>query len=234
MNIIGIVIDFKCCLHVAGQFDQRPGLEHDGQGAGRRVPGGVAGDRHSAPPQNGFRAEQQRSGGNVIVAGNDRNLADLRAMLRQDIKGIDRVLGGGNGFVLRINPGRIHSLIQKPFRHFAGFRGGGIIGRRAAAGADDNGAGILLRSGQKHLEPLHQLIPHRSVRVQLEAQGHQTQGVVLRQIVRKSRVHRHRGFPQIHDPRPSISRFGIKGSQLIQGLGFPSPVSGMGNHQPLD
>ena len=41
VNVVGVVVNLESRIHVTGQLDQRARLEHGGQAAGGRRPGGV-------------------------------------------------------------------------------------------------------------------------------------------------------------------------------------------------
>ena len=41
VDVIVFMIDVKRGINVSGQFDQRSGLEHPGEGSGRRLPCGI-------------------------------------------------------------------------------------------------------------------------------------------------------------------------------------------------
>ena len=86
MNIISFIIDLKSRSRVSRQFNQCSGLEHGGQCTAGRVPGSVANHFDFTVPQNRFSAEQQRSCGDVVIAGDNRDLPDLRIFFPKDIQ----------------------------------------------------------------------------------------------------------------------------------------------------
>ena len=175
MNIIRIIINFKGGLHVPGKLNQRSGLEHGRQRAGRRIPGGIPGDFNIAVPQDHFRAEQQRPCRDMVIAGNDCQLFHLRIPFLQDVQGKDGILGRCQGMILHNDPGRIHSLRFQPFGHPPRFGGSRIISRRPAARAYDQRLRILFGCRKQHLQPFNQFFPHGTIRIQLKTQCHQAQ-----------------------------------------------------------
>ena len=227
MDVVGVVVDLIGRLRVPREFDEGAGLKHGGEAPRGRFPCGVGYHRQpfaarGGGPQDGFRGEEQEPGGDMIVAGHDGELLHLRILGRQDIIGEDGVLGRGEGVVLHDHPLRVDALRNEPLRHFAGFRGGRVLGGRAASGTDDIGVRVLFGAAQHHRQPFDQLVAHGPVRLQLEPQGHDAKLVRIRQPVGQHVVMQRRldlqEPPQVGDHAPSHAQARVDGRQLRQEL----------------
>ena len=109
-------------------------------------------------------------------------------------------------------------MCYQPLGHFPCFGGLLVFGGGAAAGAHDQGVGILFSAFEQHVQPFYQLVLHGAIGIQLEAQRHQAQFIRIRQAVGKHvRMHRQVVVdrrPQTHDAFPLCRGIGVHLIQL--------------------
>ena len=173
-------------------------------------------------PQHGFRTEQQRAGGDVVVAGHNGNLPDLRMLLFQNIQGKHGILRGGAGLVLYDHMLRRDPVFRQPFRHPARLRHRLIFRSGAASRADNHRPGVLFSTVQNDLQALDQFIAHTAVRRQLKAQRHNGQLIRIREPIGQriivERQIRIGGAPQRHNALPARRGVRVRRLQLPQKL----------------
>ena len=163
--------------------------------------------------------EQQTGTGQVIVAGYQGQMGDLRIIAGDNLMGILCILYCAVRLVLNDDPICCDALLYQPLGHSIGFRGSLIIFGSAAAGAENIGLGILLCRSQCCFQPAQQLLFHGAVIVQLVAQHHDTQRIVLGQTIRQNiGIDRHFFIdigPVFHDGCPCLCLFVVNFRQSI-------------------
>ena len=132
--------------------------------------------------------EQQAAERHVVVAGDNGKLFHLRIFLQQNLAGELGILHGGLRPVLHQNAALIHTVFHEPCGHLIRLRQLRLAQSGAAAGDGDKGVGILLGAGESGFAPADQLLGHAPVRIELIAQHHDAETVILGRPVRQKVV----------------------------------------------
>ena len=184
------MVECKGRIYIAGQLDQRSRLERGRKVFGRRLPCCVGYDTYPvlsrvSLPDDALGLKEQRTRGDVIIAGHDGQLPDLRITLLEDIEGVNRVLRRCDGPVLHDHAAGTDPVSGQPLRHLSGLGNPFLFCGGPASGADDERLRIFLRAVQNDLKPSGQFRTHRPIRLQLIAEGNDGQLIRLGQTVRQ-------------------------------------------------